>query len=292
MKIGSVQPLSESSGREDEDISATNALQMAVESVLGKITDHTDIVLDFSSLPRVLFLSLLTGILNKLVPNKQAQDCLSANGINFQVVVAEDPDLDAQIRSDDPSSDLVTIPGFSVALHAEAVKDWPMVWFPMLGEGRVGQLTQVLSAIPKSAEICPVLPHPSKDPRRGDRLILEYKEALFDARLTPTSNILYAHEGNPFEAYRQLLSAMERYRESMSIMGGCRLVITPLANKLMTIAAGLACYAMRPQSYGQKYSVGMPYSEGQRYQAEVTALASSKAEVSAILLTGEAYTVV
>jgi hypothetical protein len=34
----------------------------------------------------------------------------------------------------------------------------------------------------KSAEICPILPHPSRDPRRADRLIIEYRELLFDSR--------------------------------------------------------------------------------------------------------------
>lgn len=36
------------------------------------------------------------------------------------------------------------------------------------------------------------MPHPSKDPRRADQLIVEYQEPLFVSRKTPTSNILYA----------------------------------------------------------------------------------------------------
>lgn len=60
-------------------------------------------------------------------------------------------------------------------------------------------------------------------PRHADRLLTEYREALFDSRRTPTSNILHAHESQPFEAYRQLLGAMRRYQDSMTILGGCRL---------------------------------------------------------------------
>jgi hypothetical protein len=102
------------------------------------------------------------------------------------------------------------------------VQDWPLVWFPILGENRSSQLQRVATEIPKSAEICPILPHPSRDPRRADRLIIEYKEPLFDSRRTPTGNILYAHESNPFEAYRQLFLAMQRYRDSLNIMGGSK----------------------------------------------------------------------
>jgi len=273
----------------EDDMSPTNALQLGVAAVLARITDHTDIILDVSSLPRIMFLALLNGLLNRLMPDKLATHALAAQGVNLPVGVADDPVLDAQIRSEDPSSDLVTIPGFSSALHEEAVQDWPLVWFPILGENRSSQLQRVITEIPKSAEICPILPHPSRDPRRADRLIIEYKEPLFDSRRTPTGNILYAHESNPFEAYRQLFLAMQRYRDSLNIMGGSRLVVTPLASKLMTIAAGLACFEIRPDSLSARYRVGMPYAEATRYTVDMAHLQASKPVICALVLTGDAY---
>jgi hypothetical protein len=109
------------------------------------------------------------------------------------------------------------------------------------------------------------------------------------ALLAMAAHGLYAHEANPFEAYRQLFNAMTRYKESMEIMGGSRLVVTPLASKLITVAAGLACYAMRPDDQHANYSVGMPYAEGTRYLADLEVLGASKPNVCALLLTGEAY---
>jgi hypothetical protein len=143
--------------------------------------------------------------------------------------------------------------------------------------------------IPDSAEICPVLPHPSKDPRRADNLLVEYRAPLFDTRKTPTTNIMYAHESHPFEAYRQLLSAMQRYKRSMRIMGGCRLVVTPLGSKLITLGAGLACFEMRPKDLTEKYAVAIPHAEPKRYIATVDSLKNSKPEIAALLLTGTAY---
>jgi hypothetical protein len=181
-----------------------------------------------------VYLSLLTALLERLIPDKSAVDALAAQGVNLQVVVAEDPQLDAKILAEDPSNDLIYIPGYSGVLHVESVQDWPLVWFPMLGEGRVALLSKVAKlTIPDSAEVCPILPHPSLDPRRADRLLTEYRQEIFLARQTPTTNILYAHETQPFEAYRQLLQAMKRYRDSMMALGGCRLVVTPLASKLI-----------------------------------------------------------
>ena len=285
--------VSQSSEGED-DIGASTMLRLSIQAVFDRVTNQTDIILDVSSLPRVAYLSLLTSLLHKLIPNKEVNGKthpLVANGINFQVLVAEDAALDGHIRAEDPSNDLVVIPGFSGALHAESVQEWPMVWFPILGENRVNQLEKVMASavIPAATEICPVLPHPSRNPRRADNLLVEYRAPLFDSRQTPTTNIIYAHESHPFEAYRQLLGAMERYRESLTIMGGCRLAVTPLGSKLITIGAGLACFEMKPFDLTNKYGVTIPHAEPNRYIVSIERLKQSKPEICALLLTGEAY---
>jgi hypothetical protein len=279
-----------SSGSNEDDISATTSLRLGAEAILAHVTNQTDIILDVSSMPRVVYLALLTSLLHKLVPDKAKPDALFAGGVNLQILVAEDAALDATIRSEDPSNDLILIPGFSSALHAESFQEKPLVWFPILGENRVSQLQKVMaSVIPMNAEICPILPHPSGDPRRSDRLLIEYRQPLFDARETPTANVLYAHEAHPFEAYRQLLGAMSRYRDSLSIMGGCRLVVTPLGSKLITLGVGLACFEMRPADMSADYGIAIPYAEPTRYVVTGSALRASKAEISCMLLTGEAY---
>ncbi len=293
--LGECQTITiEGSSDGENEISAGSALRLGTKKVLDEVTDQTDIVLDVSSLPRVVYLSLLTGLLKKLVPNKEAVDEISpltANGVNFQVIVGEDAALDGHIQAEDPSKDLILIPGFSSAFHAESTQDWPMVWFPILGEGRANQLQRVMSSaiIPNTAEICPVLPHPSRNPRRADNLLVEYIAPLFKSRKTPMSNILYAHESNPFETYRQLLGAMQRYRRSMTMMGGCRLVITPLGSKLITLGAGLACFEMQPSNLNRKFGVAIPHAEPTRYSASVDKLKMSKPDISVMLLTGEAY---
>tara|TARA_R110001599_G_scaffold64023_3_gene179204 strand:- start:861316 stop:862494 length:1179 start_codon:yes stop_codon:yes gene_type:complete len=297
--IGQVETviIGQSSVDDENDLSATNALRLGVQKILAMVDGHTDIVLDVSSLPRVAYLALLTSILNKLVPNKVSKvggaHPLFANGVNFQVLVAEDAELDGHIQAEDPSSELVQIPGFSGGFHLESAKDWPMVWFPILGEHRVNQLEKVLSSseIPREAEICPVVPHPSNNPRRADNLLVEYQVPLFKSRRTPTSNIVYVHESNPFEAYRQLLSAMRRFQQSMKVLGNCRLVVTPLGSKLVTVGAGLACFEMRPESSNASYRVAVPLAEPKRYVAQIKNLRESKPEISALLLTGEAFSV-
>lgn len=290
--IGSVEHLPFGSHRNVEELSASNELRLGTDAVLQRVSEQTDIILDASSLPRTIYLALMTSILNRLVPEKTTSNPLAAKGINFQVLVAEDAKLDGQIFAEDPSSEIAYIPGFSSAMQEENVQDWPLVWFPILGEGRVNQLQQIIksTSIPDEVEICPVLPHPSRNPRRADQLLVEYKEPLFDSRRTPTSNILYVNESHPFEAYRQILNAMNRYRESMEILDGCRLIVTPFGSKLITLGAGLACFEMRPQNLVEaQYRVAIPHAEPTRYVADVHAVETSQPEICCLLLTGKAY---
>ncbi|MFD0929128.1 hypothetical protein ACFQ1T_04970 [Methylophilus glucosoxydans] len=275
---------------EENDATATQILTAGVRSVIAQIDQYTDIILDVSSLPRVVYLSLLVGILGKLIPDKNKPDALYANGINFQVLVGEDPNLDGQIKSEDPSNEFINIPGFSSALNLESARDWPFVWFPVLGENRSGQLDKIISEkVQGNAEVCPVLPHPSKNPRRADSLILEYRETLFERMGVATTNVMYTHEAHPFETYRQMFKAMERYRISFQLLGGCRLVVTPLSSKLMTLGVGLACFNMKPQGQDENHVLAIPYSEPHRYSVTGAELKASKPEIFSLLLTGSAY---
>lgn len=279
-------------GEPDNDhIGPSNVLRNCVTNILKLIDDHTDIVLDVSSLPRVLFISILTGILDVLVSTKtENKNRLSACNKNFIVLVAEDSHLDASIYSEDPKNESIVIPGYSSALYAEYYRVWPMVWFPILGENRVAQLERVLKdSIQTNAEICPVLPHPSHDLRRGERLLLEYRQPLFERRQTPVTNILYVHEENPFETYRQIFNAMQRYYCSMRVLGGCRLVVSPFGSKLITVGAGLACFEMRLKQNNEDYRIAMPYLEPTRYSVNSENVRASKPTISTLLLTGSAY---
>jgi hypothetical protein len=100
---------------------------------------------------------------------------------------------------------------------------------------------------------------------------------------------MYVHEAHPFEAYRQLLGAMTRYRDSMDILGGSRLVVTPLGSKLVTLGVGLACFEMRPDDIEAPYGVAIPYAEPTRYEVSGEVLRASKPDISCLLLTGSAY---
>ena len=103
---------------------------------------------------------------------------------------------------------------------------------------------------------------------------------LFDELHLDAGNFLYASEQNPYEVYRRLRGAVLRYAKVFKILGGCRVAISPLSSKLMSLGALLAAYELKDLDY----RVGIAYVEGQGYAMESTV---SKAELFGVWLAGE-----
>jgi hypothetical protein len=228
-----------------------------------ELAQYTDVVVDVSALPRTIGLTAIAQLIALL-------DELAQKGgpsVNLHVVVAERVASDRRHTSASLSDTVTSLVGFSGQLTAESTINLPRVWFPVLGEGQSARLERIRSELDPD-EICPVIPFPSRDPRRGDRLIEEYRQLLFDDFRVEPANILYASEYNPFEAYRQIYGAINRYRDSLSDLGGCKVFMSPLSSKLLSVGALLACYDHRASSGGageDKVNVGIPYVESVTY---------------------------
>lgn len=226
-----------------------------------ELAQYTDVIVDVSAMPRTVGLTAIAQLIALL-------DELAQNGgpsVNLHVVVAESVVSDGHHTSSSLSDTVTSLVGFSGQLTAESTINLPRVWFPVLGEGQGARLERIRSELDPD-EICPVIPFPSRDPRRGDRLIEEYRLLLFDDFRVEPANILYASEYNPFEAYRQIYGAINRYRDSLSDLGGCKVFMSPLSSKLLSVGALLACYDHRPNSgSSDKVNVGVPYIESVTY---------------------------
>ena len=253
------------------------------------LDEYSDIILDISSLPRVVYLTFLVGLLGRLLEDKKAGPACLGIGTTLHIVAAEDAVLDSKILSEEIDSDVKPIKGFSGGLGAEVSRDWPIVWFPLLGERREAQLRRVFEYI-GDADVCPIVPHPTRDPRRGDNILVEYRDILFEELKIDPNSIMYVDERNPFEAYRQLRDAMVRYSESLKDLGGCKLLVTPLSSKLITVGAGLACFEMHDNRPDSKRMIGIPYAEPHRYRVEdISIMGTEEALVTVLLLTGAPY---
>lgn len=236
--------------------STRNALLSA-----GALTEFTDVVIDISAMPRMVAMTTVAVVL------KQLDTAAADEGIevNLHVTVAESVSADLGAARGSLRDQVSFVRGFSGQLTSQTTQVLPHVWFPVLGERQVERLESIHEHV-NPDEICPVVPFPSREPRRGDEIIYAHRELLFDTFNAEPKNILLASEYNPFEAYKQIFEAMDRYRRALGELGGCKAFVSPLSSKLLSVAVLLACYDhLYCQTYKNKMMVGIPYVETATY---------------------------
>lgn len=243
-------------------------------------SSYTDIVIDVSAMPRVLFLAIVLAAI-RLIDRRQ-EDSPNASPVNVHVLASEDASFDARILEDGPDEHPSPIPGLASNLNQNATSDLPRLWIPILGEGKSQQIRRVFAEF-RPSEICPVLPSPAQHPRRADALICEYHDLLFDAYRVEPSNFLFAHEQNPFEAYRQIRGSIRRYNKSLQPLGGCTTCVSAFSSKLLSLGALLACY----EAKGDNEPVGLLHVEVAGHTIEEGA--TPDPELYQLWLAGECY---
>jgi hypothetical protein len=251
------------------------------------IGEYTDIVVDISALPRLVYLTILNTLLAYLVDPDAEVPLGSA--INLHVVYAESATIDNAIAKFEIDTDLAPIQNLVIRLDEEASLSWPIVWFPVLAEDVLEQLTRIGERT-NPDEICPVLPIQSADARRSDNIINSLGEFLFDRYDVDTRDILRATEWNPFQLYRSLMHTMARYEESLKLFGGARFVLSPLSSKGLSIGCLLAAFEKRATGDRAAVRVGMAHVESRRYEA-ARLPAEPKYQLISAWIVGECYAI-
>ena len=208
---------------------------------VDELTHYTDVVLDISALPRSLYMPMLAKLLYLI-------DRTEGKPPNLHVVTADNPILDGAINAEGISDDASYLHGFESGIEQESTAYIPKVWMPILGEGKAVHFEKIHDLVAPD-EIAPIVPFPCADPRRTDNLILEYRQLLFDrARIEP-ANFIYIPEQNPFHVYRAIVEAVQHYSDALQTLGGCKVIISALASKLLSLGALLAAYDLKSSGY-------------------------------------------
>ncbi len=275
--IGKISAVDLRTGMEDNQRITANSAADVFQS-LDRFQGYTDIVVDVSGMPRSVYFPMLAKLLylmDNASPDRQPLP-------NLFAVVSEDPTLDAAIDHEGVDDFAEFLPYFRGDFDREAISDLPHIWIPILGEHRLPQLERIEDQV-KPSETCPVLPSPSRDPRRGDNLVMEYQTYLFDNRRgIDTRNFIYASEDNPFEVYRQLCGAVYRWHETLKPLGGCNVAFSALSSKLMSLGALLSAYDLKTQNI----PIGVAHVGCDNYRIKDC---EPNTEVFGLWLTGRCY---
>ena len=220
--------------------------------------NYTDVIVDISSLPLGIYFPLIGKILNIL---ESSDHTARGYAVNLHVIVAESVQIDRCIKKEELPDEAAYLYGFFGSLNLESGAESPLIWIPILGENQHTQI-ELINYLVSPEEICPILPSPSIDPRRGDKIMLEHRELLIDRLSVETRNIIYGSEQNPFEIYRQICKTVKHYRDALKPLGNTRFAISSLSSKLMSMGAFLVAYE---EGVSWNKRVGVAYIESGRY---------------------------
>ncbi len=245
------------------------------------ITKFDEIVVDISAMPRGIYFPIITKLLYLL--DNDDRNNGACTSVNLHVLVAEDVSIDKKIQEEGIDEQAAYMHGFSSDLVQEATASVPKIWIPVLGEGKNEQLIRLYDHV-RPDEICPVFPSPSVNPRRADDLVREYRKLLFDHLRVEPLNIIYASEWNPFEVYRQIYRTIERYNNALEALGNCKVVVSALSSKLLSVGALLAAYEAKRKGY--KIGISHVETHGYRIHGDI---GSYNPKLYSLWIVGECY---
>lgn len=187
------------------DDGATTAGRSAVNAVSPwlEAKGYSDIVIDSTGMSRGTSFPII----------KQAVEAGLKFGINVHLLNAADSMLiiDYKPESDDRAE---WMHGFQGNMDSDRMDDALKLWVPQLSEEKVQATSTMYKKLFPVAEVCPILPFPSQNPRRGDNILFEYQDALTQEWGSSLLNIIYAHESNPLDVYRSV-STLHGIREKV-----------------------------------------------------------------------------
>lgn len=214
----------------DEDghpVGARKSVQV-INDLFLQISQHSDVIVDISGLPRSFFFPVIKFLFQKA----------EANAIrNLHVAVTEDPAIDGKIRGREyGDADYIQ--------HFRPQQQQRLVWLPVISKSEGTRLSKIHSQLESECvEICPIIPFPTKNIRRPDDLLINLREELFERIFVSQENILLCDERTPFDLYRKIVEMDSYYRERLRDLPGIgeiTTVVSPLANKMLSLGVLLA----------------------------------------------------
>ncbi|MBI4937623.1 MAG: hypothetical protein HY846_05310 [Nitrosomonadales bacterium] len=156
--------------------------------------NYVDVVIDVTGMSRGVFFPLV----------KLACEMGQKYGFNVHVLAAANDNPSIKICSE-ASDRAEWMHGFQGDIEFDRNSDDLKLWVPQLTQNALNQADLMQRHIqPTPAEVCPIIPFPSRAPRQGDDLMSEYADLLFNRWEGNLLNVMYAHESDPIDVYRSI----------------------------------------------------------------------------------------
>ena len=176
------------------------------EFTTEKINIYKNIIVDVSAMPRGVSFSILKRLLS-----------IRGQDQRINIAVCENSEYDDAIVPVIVEESAEYLPGFNTFSMSLEQDESETIWFPVLGMSDTGTL-KIISDYIKPIEICPIIPFPSKDVTRGERILRSCGETLFREMNVEKRNIIYVPENNPLLVYRKLFDTVNYYERALKIV--------------------------------------------------------------------------
>lgn len=261
------------------DIFAADGAAVGGRTIVSKLSSltvfssFTDVVIDFSALSIGIAYPITRLLIEAL------REAGSDSGKpNVHVMVADSPDVDTAITS--VSSDKIEpVHGFKGEFSLGGRTTSAKLWLPQLRPDK----RQVLGRIHRfvdPADVCPVLPFPSRNPHSADHLIEQFREEFDSTWAVDAHDIVYAHEKDPLDLYRAILDIDEARERVFRDVGGSLTILSPSGSKVLSVGALMAAV---------ERNFPVIYCEALSYSLKGEQMTQYKSELMHIWLLGEAY---
>ena len=239
-------------------------------------SEYGRIVIDISSMPQSIFINLI----NYMIRENEKQGT-----IKLDIITCENSELDDAIVPtglSDYAKPLIGFDTFSSDLESD--ENPIAVLIPLLGKSCREELEKLYSTF-SPIEICPVLPFPSKNPRRSDEILSVLGKNLFESFSVETSNIVYVAEQNVFDVYIKLFNTIKHYQKVLAMIGNPRFYISIGSSKLIGLGALLANLKLRRQ----EITVAFAVVENSGYKLDITKYNSNNNLICCLSLKDSTY---
>lgn len=166
---------------------------------------YTDVFIDASAMSRGVCFPMVKYAFEQSKKPGQARAHLMTAGRNRSTIEAQ------STSSDSPQF----VHGFHGVMDTYQMDRAIKLWIPQLSENAVASLSRIQHKIAPD-ETCPILPFPSWDPRRSDRLLKKFQGHFLDDWNVNLLDVIYAHESNPMDVCTTIMRIHRNRTDALS----------------------------------------------------------------------------
>lgn len=191
---------------------------------------YTDIIVDATGMSRGTCFPIV-----KLLREGSAE-----SGARIHLLIADSAAPIETVRS--VSSDRADwMHGFHGTVETDDYAEALRLWVVQLAEKHGVSMQMLFKELGTPDEVCPIIPFPSENPRRGDDLLFELRSYWLDEWGETPLSLIHAHESDPMDVYRSIVALHHARQEALEGAGLPSLtILSPIGRRLPGIGMLLA----------------------------------------------------